>query len=262
MWKLDGELFVCEHCEAAAGAKLLLPPPSSSSAAQPKYRAKKMEGAALAALRSRQASDLPRCSMAAAIEDFLSKEIESAGVVLPSPVVIRVVSRKDYLFPALKEFKQRYGEKYPHEFPYSSQVPLHSHALNRPRNLIASPPSTSLSQVLLAFQSVGGQGVSPRDVCLFAMYVQEYDESCPQPNTNRVYISYVASRLPSPSIPFHRLHPRPSPSIPFHSLPSPSIPFHPLPPPLCQVRRFGALPAVAAGGRAHHALPRDHQRLP
>ena len=61
------------------------------------------------------------------------------------------------------ELKQRYGNKYAPEFPY-------------------------LSQAILAFQRIDGH-----EVLLFVLYVQEYDADCPQPNTNRVYISYVDS---------------------------------------------------------------------
>ena len=40
----------------------------------------------------------------------------------------------------------------------------------------------------LAFQRIEG-----RDVAFFAMYVQEYGAHCPQPNTNRTYVSYLDS---------------------------------------------------------------------
>ena len=76
-WKLENERFVCKGCE---GGKVKC-------------------SARLRELQEARASQLPRCSMAAAVEEFVGKELKEAGVTLPKPVVVRVVSRKRYMLP-------------------------------------------------------------------------------------------------------------------------------------------------------------------
>ena len=146
-WRIEAQLYVCPRCIQSV--------PAAGKAASP--------FAKLRTLQSRRASELPTCLLSDTIEAHLREELKAAKVKPLSPIFVRVVSRKNLLFPAIKELKQRYGASYAHEFPY-------------------------LSQAIFTFQKVEG-----RDVVLFAVYVQEYDADCPPPNTNRTYISYVDS---------------------------------------------------------------------
>lgn len=44
------------------------------------------------------------------------------------------------------------------------------------------------SKCILLFQRIDGV-----DICLFSLYVQEFDQSCPEPNRGRVYVAYLDS---------------------------------------------------------------------
>ena len=150
-WRMQSQLFVCPSCVPSA----------------PKTGKEAAAGRRLRALQERRARELPKCQLSDTIEAHLAEELKAVGVTLPHPLVVRVVSRKRLIFPAVKELRARYGSSYAFEFPY-------------------------VSQAIYAFQRVG-EGSNAHDVALFAMYVQEYDADCPAPNTNRVYLSYVDS---------------------------------------------------------------------
>jgi len=122
-----------------------------------------LEGATrLLALQYRRASSLRSHPLSDAIEGYIAQTMKARGVTV-NGLVVRVVSSKRFSYPAFRSMKARYGTDYPDDFPYDSRA-------------------------LLAFQEVEG-----RDVCFFAMYVQEYGPTCPAPNTNRAYISYLDS---------------------------------------------------------------------
>ncbi|KAL1528750.1 hypothetical protein AB1Y20_010082 [Prymnesium parvum] len=112
-------------------------------------------------LQQRKARDLPVCALSQAIEEFMHEDLKRQQVVA-ADLVVRLVSNKSYLYQVMGEMKARYDD-YPDSLPYQSKL-------------------------LLAFQTIQGH-----DVLCFAMYVQEYGSHCPQPNTNRTYISYLDS---------------------------------------------------------------------
>jgi len=126
--------------------------------------ASKAEGRKFEQPRS-EAERLPECELSRELEAAIARDLAAAGVEC-EPVRVRVVSSIESSTQAKEEMVQREwssGEAYPSEFPYRSRG-------------------------LLAFQRVEGY-----DIAFFMVYAQEYDARCPQPNTRRVYISYVDS---------------------------------------------------------------------
>lgn len=123
------------------------------------------------------AQELPRTKLSDHIEQRLSERLEqdrqqrasaSGKVAEEVPGVkgltVRVVSSAERILQVQPRFRDFFKqEKYPGEFPYKSKA-------------------------ILLFQKIEGV-----DVCLFAMYVQEYGSDCPSPNQRHVYLAYIDS---------------------------------------------------------------------
>ena len=104
--------------------------------------------------------------------------------------VVRVVSSKPYKYPAVAAMKARYGTEYPDDFPYESKCLL---AFQRIEDsdvcVFAMCVHDSTHRVPFTYS----HGLDMPYACAPRRYVQEYGPACPQPNTNRTYISYLDS---------------------------------------------------------------------
>ena len=119
-------------------------------------------------------SDLATDVLSTRLQEALRTELQSRGVAC-SPVTVRVVSN----FETVTKFDQQYPPG------------LGAEAVKAAKDASKNMPVKNFpyrSKCVLAFQHVEGH-----EVCFFAMYVQEYGSDCPEPNTNRVYISYLDS---------------------------------------------------------------------
>ncbi|XP_022631730.1 probable histone acetyltransferase HAC-like 1 [Vigna radiata var. radiata] len=116
------------------------------------------------------AKDFPRTMLSDHIERWLLKRLSQIernkipeGFVADN-LSVRVVLSVDKHIEVKKQFLDIFeGDNYPAEFSYASKV-------------------------ILLFQKIDGV-----DVCLFAMYAQEFGSECGYPNQRSIYISYLDS---------------------------------------------------------------------
>ena len=80
------------------------------------------------------------------VEAYVADTAQALGYTCEG-LCVRVVTRKAYKFPAVPAMKERYGPEYPGDFPYDSRG-------------------------VFAFQD-HVQDIDGRDVCVFALHVQE-----------------------------------------------------------------------------------------
>ena len=95
-WRLENQLFVCRNCAPSAPLKGKLA----------------VQRLKLFKLQTRRAAELPTCALSDSIEAHLASELASKVVTTPTPLVVRVVSRKRFIFPAEKVLQERYGSAY------------------------------------------------------------------------------------------------------------------------------------------------------
>eukprot|EP01038_Epipyxis_sp_PR26KG_P007672 gene7672-10441_t len=119
-------------------------------------------------LKQWRASDLPKTKLSLFLESVISDLLTSKGFDSTiDSITIRVVSNRDQILEVPK--------------------PIFENMMSKDGKCV--PESLGFKQkCILLFQTIDGI-----DVCLFSLYVQEFDKNCPPPNTSTVYISYLDS---------------------------------------------------------------------
>ncbi|CAH8383079.1 unnamed protein product [Eruca vesicaria subsp. sativa] len=148
------------------------------------------------------AKDLPETILSHFIERRLSRRLKEErhqtakatgksvdDVPEPDDLTIRVVFSADKTSHVNKTFADLlHKEHYPSEFPYRSKVrysSLDSVVYLKPCFVVTN---FDCFQVILLFQKVEGV-----DICIFALFVQEFGSECSQPNQRSIYILYLDS---------------------------------------------------------------------
>lgn len=115
-----------------------------------------------------RASTLPRSKLSDFLEVMVAERLRSSGYEeAADTVTVRMASNVEQYM----------------ELPLTI-----TDNLRAPEGTCLSPLIPYRQKCILMFQKVDGV-----DVCLFCLYVQEFDERCPAPNSSVVYIAYLDS---------------------------------------------------------------------
>lgn len=115
-----------------------------------------------------RASTLPRSALSDFLEAVVMEKLRDSGFEdAASTVTVRLTSNVEQYM----------------ELPVTI-----TDNLRAPEGTVLSPYIPYRQKCILLFQNVDGV-----DICLFCLYVQEFDEKCPAPNTSVVYIAYLDS---------------------------------------------------------------------
>merc|ERR1712226_752760 len=110
------------------------------------------------------AASLPQTKLGAHIESRVNNFVKSQESDEAGFVHIRIVSSVDKTMDVRPGMRKRYdAEQFADSFPYRAKA-------------------------LFAFEEIDGV-----DVCFWGMHMQEFGSECPQPNKNRIYLSYLDS---------------------------------------------------------------------
>mmetsp|Transcript_3165 Transcript_3165/g.4373 ORF Transcript_3165/g.4373 Transcript_3165/m.4373 type:complete len:1585 (+) Transcript_3165:128-4882(+) len=115
-----------------------------------------------------KASSLPRSKLGDFLENIVKEMLASNGFVeAASTITVRLCSNRDHKMEVPRSITENLMTAEGYRVPDSLAYRL---------------------KCILLFQKIDGI-----DVCLFCLYVHEFDETCPPPNTSTVYIAYLDS---------------------------------------------------------------------